>query len=326
MKRREFLLGVGLLVADPTIAQAQQRVRRIGILMPFPKSDHFSAFVQVFRQELLKLGWSESGNVQFDERWSTDNMDMVRADAASLVEEKPDVVFIVGDRVTKVFMNLTSSIPIVVGAVIDPIAVGAAESLARPGHNLTGFSLAESSMFGKMLEILKQIAPGISRVGMMYNPDNPVAASTYRRWFELNARQLGVQPVNLTVHDAAEIEHAIAGMAEQRDGGALLPPDLTTARYRTEVVTSMARYRVPAIYWGREFSDPGGLVIYGPDVLEMYRQSAGYVDRILRGEKPGDLPFQQPTAYRLLINLKTAKGLGLTVPPMLLASADEVIE
>ena len=188
MKRREFMLGISGLVACPiTMAQAQQkdRVRRVAMLMPFPKSDHFLAFVRVFRQELLKLGWSESHNVQFDERWSTDNMDMVRADAASLVEQKPDVVFIVGDRVTKVVMNLTSSIPIVVGGVTDPIAVGAAESLARPGRNLTGFSLAESSMFGKMLEILKQIAPDISRVGMMYSPDNSVAATTYRGWFEI---------------------------------------------------------------------------------------------------------------------------------------------
>ncbi|WP_051382665.1 ABC transporter substrate-binding protein [Bradyrhizobium sp. Tv2a-2] len=328
MKRREFMFGLGGLMACPTIAKAQQkeRMRRIGILMPFPKSDHYSGNVQVFRQELLKLGWSESGNVQFDERWSTDNMDMVRADAASLVEQKPDVIFIVGDRVTKVFMKLTNSIPIVVGGVSDPIAVGAAESLARPGHNVTGFSLTEASMFGKMLEILKQIAPGISRVGMMYNPDNSVAATAYRRWFELSAGQLGIQPVNLTVHDAAEIEHAIASIVEQRDGGVLLPPDLTTSRYRTEIVTSTARYGVPAIYWNREFSESGGLVIYGPDSLQMYRQSAGYVNRILRGEKPADLPFQQPTTYRLTINLKTAKGLGLTVPSVLLTSADEVIE
>jgi len=328
MKRREFMIGLGGLVACATIAQAQQkeRMRRIGVLMPFPKSEDFSVTVRVFRQELLKLGWSESDNVQFDERWSTDNMDVVRADAASLVEQKPDVIFTVGDRVTKVFMKLTSSIPIVVGAVSDPIAVGAAESLARPGHNVTGFSLTESSMFGKMLEILKQIDPGISRVGMMYNPDNSVAATAYRQWFELGASQLGIQPVNLTVHDAAEIEHAIAGIAEQRGGGVLLPPDLTTSRYRTEIVTSMARYGIPAIYWNREFSVRGGLVIYGPDLLEIYRQSAGYVNRILRGEKAGDLPFQQPTTYRLLINVKTAKGLGLTVPASLLVAADEVIE
>ena len=328
MRRREFMLGVSGLVACPMIAQAQQkeRMRQIGILMPFRQSDAaVQAFVRVFRQELLRLGWSEGGNVQIDERWSTDNMDVVRADAASLVELNPDVILILGDRVIPVFMKLTSSIPIVVGAVSDPIASGAAESLARPGHNVTGFSLIEFSMFGKMLEILKQIAPGISRVGMMYNPDNSVGV-TYRRWFESSAGQLGVQPINLPVHDAADIERAIAGMAEQPDGGILFPPDLTTSIHRTKVVTLMAHHRVPAIYFNSVFSEAGGLVIYGPNILEMFRQAAGYVDRILRGEKPGDLPFQQPTTYQLLINLKTAKAMGLTIPPTLLASADEVIE
>jgi len=328
MRRREFMLGVSGLVACPMIAQAQQkeRVRHIGILMPFLRSDAaVQAFVRVFRQELLRLGWSEGGNVQFDERWSTDNMDVVRADAANLVELKPDVILILGDRVIPVFMKLTSSIPIVVGAVSDPIASGAAESLARPGHNVTGFSLIEFSMFGKMLEILRHIAPGISRVGMMYNPDNSVGV-TYRRWFESSAGQLGVRPINLPIHDAADIERVIAGMAEQSDGGILFPPDLTTSIHRTQVVNLMARHRVPAIYFNSVFSEAGGLVIYGPSILEMFRQAAGYVDRILRGEKPGDLPFQQPTTYRLLINLKTAKAMGLTVPPTLLASADEVIE
>jgi putative tryptophan/tyrosine transport system substrate-binding protein len=328
MRRREFMLGVSGLVACPMIAQAQQkgRVRRIGILMPFPQSDAaVQARVRVFRQELLRLGWSEGGNVQFDERWSTDNMDVVRADAASLVETKPDVILISGDRAIPVLMKLTSAIPIVVGSTSDPIASGATESLARPGHNVTGFSLLEFSMFGKMLEILKQIAPGISRVGMMFNPDNSVGV-TYRRWFESSAGQLEVQPINLPIHDAASIERAIAGIAEQPNSGILSPPDVTTSTRRTQVVDLMARHRVPAIYSNSVFSEPGGLVIYSPDILEMFRQAAGYVDRILRGERPGDLPFQQPTTYRFLINLKTAKALGLTVPATLLAQADEVIE
>jgi putative ABC transport system substrate-binding protein len=328
MKRREFLGLVGGAAAWPVPAQAQQkeRVRRIGILMPFPKSDAaIQARVRAFRHELLTLGWSEGGNAQFDERWSTDNMDVVRADAASLVELKPDVILISGDRVIPVFTKLTSSIPIVVGATSDPIASGAAESLAHPGHNVTGFSLIEFSMFGKMLEILKLMAPGISRVGMIYNPDNSVGV-TYLRWFESSAGQLGVQPINLPIRDAAGIERAIAGMAEQPNGGILSPPDLTISIHRTQIVTLMARHRVPAIYSSPLFSEAGGLVIYGSDLLEMFRQAAGYVDRILRGEKPGDLPFQQPTTYRLLINLKTAKGLGLTVPATLLARADQVIE
>jgi putative ABC transport system substrate-binding protein len=329
MRRREFisLLG-GVTAAWPLTARAQQkeRVRRIGILMPFPKSDAvFQARVQVFRQELTRLGWSEGGNIQFDERWSTDNMDLVRADAASLVELNPDVILISGDRVVPVVMKLTRSIPIVVAGTSDPIASGAAESLGRPGRNVTGFSLIEFSMFGKMLEILKRIAPDISRVGMMYNPDNPVGA-TYLRWFEPSVRQFGIQPISLPVHDAASIERAIAGMAEEQKGGILSPPDLTTFIHRTQIVTLVARHRVPAIYTNPLFSEAGGLVTYGTDIAVGFRQSAGYVDRILRGEKAGELPFQQPTTYRLVINLKTAQSLGLDVPPTLLATADEVIE
>jgi putative tryptophan/tyrosine transport system substrate-binding protein len=329
MRRRDFITLIGGTAATwspPVWAQQKERVRRIGILMPLSKDD---ALIQtrfrVFRQELRRLGWSEGGNVQFDESWSTDNMDVVRADAARLVELNPDVILTTGDRVIPVFMKLTGSIPIVVATTSDPIASGAAESLARPGHNVTGFSLIEFSIFGKMLEILKLMAPGISRVGMIYNPDNPVGV-TYLRWFESSAGQLGVQPINLPIHDAAGIERAVAGMAEQPNGGILSPPDLTTVIHRTLIVTLVARHRVPAIYTNLLFSEAGGLVTYGSDILEIYRKAAGYVDRILRGEKPGDLPFQQPTTYVLRINLKAARELGLTVPATLLAQADEVIE
>jgi putative ABC transport system substrate-binding protein len=328
MRRREFITALGVAAAWSVAAEAQQkeRVRRIGMLMPFPQSDAVAqARIQVFRRELSRLGWSEGGNVQFDERWSTENMDAVRADAASLVELKPDVILISGDRVIPVFMKLTSLIPIVVGATTDPIASGAAESLARPGHNVTGFSLIEFSMFGKMLEILKLIAPSITHVGMIYNPDNPVGA-TYLRWFEPSARQLGLQPVDLPIRDVASIEHAVAGMAEQPSGGILAPPDLTTIRHRAQIVNLTERYRVPAIYTNRFFGEAGGLVTYGADDVDMFRQAAGYVDRILRGEKPGNLPFQQPTTYLLRINLKTAKALGLDMPATLVARADEVIE
>ena len=246
MKRRAFITLLGGAAAWPLAARAQQprQVRRIGILMPYPKSDSESqSYVRAFRQELARLGWSEGGNVQFDERWSTSNMDLVRADAANLVALNPDVIVIVGDRVIPILTKLTRSIPIVVALTSDPIASGAVESLARPGRNVTGFSLIEFSIFGKMLETLKKLAPGISRV---------------------------------SIYSA-----------------------LTAA---------------------------GGLVSYGPDRIAMFRQSASYVDRILRGEKPGDLPFQQPTIYRLVINLKAAKALDLTVPDTLLVAADEVIE
>jgi putative tryptophan/tyrosine transport system substrate-binding protein len=329
MKRREFItLLVGASVAWPLGARAQprERVRRIGILMPFPKVDaEIQTRVQAFRQELARQGWSEGSNVQFDERWSTDNMDLVRADAANLVALNPDVIVTAGDRVIPILTKLTRSIPIVVTATSDPIASGAAESLARPGGNVTGFSLIEFSMFGKMLEILKKLAPAISRVGMMYNPDNPVGAA-YFRSFEMIAGQLPVQPINLPIHDIADVERAIASLAGQPNSGVLCPPDLTISSLRTQVLALLARHRVPAIFTLSVFIAAGGLVSYGPDRLVMFRQSASYVARILRGEKPGDLPFQQPTIYRLVINLKTAKSLGLTVPDTLLAAADEVIE
>jgi len=251
-------------------------------------------------------------------------MDLVRAEAASLVALNPDVIVISGDRVIPILTKLTRSIPIV-AITSDPIASGAVESLARPGRNVTGFSLVEFSMFGKMLEILKRAAPDVSRVGMMYNPDNPVGAA-YVRSFEMTAGQLAVQPINVPIHDLADVERAIASLAEQPNGGVLFPPDLTIFSLRAQVSALTARHRVPAIYSSSVFAAVGGLVSYGSDIVVMFRQSAAYVDRILRGEKPGDLPFQQPTMYRLVINLKTATALGLTIPPTLLALADEVIE
>jgi putative tryptophan/tyrosine transport system substrate-binding protein len=331
MRRRDFITFFSsAAVAWPLGARAQQPsgMRRIGILMPFPKSDVGSqANVRAFRQELARLGWTEGGNVQFDEHWSTANMDLVRADAANLVALNPDVIVIVGDRVIPVLTKLTRSIPIVVASTSDPIAsgAGAVESLARPGHNVTGFSLIEFSIFGKMLEILKSIAPGISRVGMMYNPDNPVGAD-YLRAFETAAEQLAVQPINLPIHDLPDVERAIASLAEQPNGGVLFPPDLTILSLHAQVSALLARHRVPAVSIYSAFTAAGGLVSYGPDRDVLFRQSASYVDRILRGEKPGDLPFQQPTTYRLVINLKAAKALSLKIPETFLLRADEVIE
>jgi putative ABC transport system substrate-binding protein len=242
MRRRDFITGItGSAAAWPLAARGQQ-LRRIGILMPYPKSDAESqSYVRAFRQELARLGWSEGGNVQFDERWSTGNMDLVRADAANLVALNPDVIVIVGDRVIPILTKLTRSIAIVVALTSDPIASGAVESLARPGRNVTGFSLIEFSIFGKMLEILKRLAPGISRVGMMYNPDNPVGAA-YLRAFEMVAGPLAVQPINLPIHDLADIERAIASLAEQPNGGVLFPPDVTIFSLRAQVSALLARF------------------------------------------------------------------------------------
>jgi putative tryptophan/tyrosine transport system substrate-binding protein len=329
IKRRNFitLLG-GAAAAWPhaTRAQQLQGMRRVGILMPFPKTDNESEIrVRAFRQELAKLGWTEGKNVQFDERWTTDNMDRVRAEAASLMASKPDAVIAIGGRVIPVLMQLSRSIPIVVPTASDPVGVGWIESLARPCGNVTGFAFLELSMFGKMLETLKQIAPATVRVAFMYNPDNPNTVY-FRRSFETAIGPLAIEPAIVPIHELAEIERTLAGLADRGNAAVFFPPDVTLQALRADVVALVARHRLPAIYSDPAFPKMGGLAFYGADRLDLFRRSAGYVDRILRGEKPGDLPFQQPTKYQLILNLKTAKALGLEVPPTLLALADEVIE
>ncbi len=328
MKRRDFIAGLGTAAVWPLSAQPQQggRVRLVGMLLPFPENNTvMQANVRVLREELAKLGWSAGGNIKFDERWTTDNMDLVRASAASLVELKPDVIFSVGDRVVPVLEQLTNSIPIVALAS-DHVGSGFVESLARPGGNITGLSVIEFSVIGKMLEILKRIAPGISHAGIIYNPDNPVGA-IYSRTFEAMANQLAVQPIDLPVHGIADIGRAIGSLATQRDGGFLVPPDLTISTLRAEVTALAARQAVPAIYSHRGYVQAGGLVSYGAEFgAEFFQRAASYVDRVLRGAKPADLPIQQPTKYRLDINLKAAKALGLEIPPSVLAMADGVIE
>jgi putative tryptophan/tyrosine transport system substrate-binding protein len=281
--------------------------------------------VQALREELRNRGWTAGGNVQFDERWTSDNMDLIRAAAANLLELKPDVVVAVGGRVIPVLMQLTRSIPIIVPGGSNPVQRGWAESLARPGGNVTGFSGSELSIVGKMLQTLKEIAPSISRVAMIYNPDNPGAALVARS-FEVSARSLAVQPIITRVHGLADIERAIAALAEQPGSGIFFPGDLTVQGLSEQTVAIVARHHLPAIYSERAFVTIGGLVYYGADRIDLFRRAASYVDRVLRGEKAGDLPYQLPTKYELVINLKTAKALGLEVPPKLLFTADEVIE
>jgi putative tryptophan/tyrosine transport system substrate-binding protein len=329
MRRRDFITLFGGAAAGlPLVARAQQagRIRRIGILMPYPPSDtEWQSRVGAFRQELQRLGWTRGGNIEFDERWTTDNMDLVRTNAANLVELKPDAIVAVGGRVIPVLMQLTRSVPIVIPGAGDPVRNGYVESLARPGGNVTGFATMEFSVFGKILETLKQIAPRTSRIVMIYNPDNPNTV-LYQRVFGSFASPLSFQPINAPIHNIADIERAIKAMAEQPNGGVFFVPDLTTFALRDQITAIVARLRVPAIYTDRIFVTSGGLVSYDADRIEIFRRTASYVDRVLRGEKPGDLPFQQPTKYQLTINLKTAKALGLSVPTSLLAGADEVIE
>jgi putative tryptophan/tyrosine transport system substrate-binding protein len=327
MRRREVitLLG-GAAAAWPVAVRAQPRPKRIGILMPFPPTDAESrSRVDALRQELQRLGWTAGGNIEFDERWTTDNMDLVRANAANLVELKPDVIVAISGRVIPVLLKLTRTIPIVVPGSADPVGTGYVESLARPGGNITGFTLMEFSMFGKLLDLLKQLAPGTVRVGLVFNPDNPNAA-LYAREVTTFAHPLGIEPVVFPIHGLADIERATATLAEKPNSAVLFPGDITIQAMAAQVVELVRQRRLPTIYTDLVYVRRGGLAVYGVDRVDIFRRAAGYVDRILRGEKPGDLPFQLATKYLFIINLKTATALGLDVPPALLASADEVIE
>jgi putative tryptophan/tyrosine transport system substrate-binding protein len=310
-------------------AQQGERMRRVGIVMPFAKGDsEGEARIRAFKQELAKLGWTDGGNVQFDERWPADNMDLVRSHAASLVASNPDIIVVSGGRIVPVLMRLTRSIPMVLPGASDPVGVGWAQSLARPGGNVTGFTGFELSTLGKSLEILKQIAPAVVRVALIYNPDNPNNPNSvhYRRISEGASARLAIETVDHPIHGLADIDRAVASLADRGNSGIFFLPDITTNALRDDVVALVARRRVPAIYSDSFFVKIGGLAFYGPDRTDLFRRSAGYVDRILRGEKPGDLPFQQPTKYELMINRTAAEALSLELSPALLALADEVIE
>jgi putative tryptophan/tyrosine transport system substrate-binding protein len=328
LRRRQFTGLLGGAAAWPVVARAQQlgRMWRIGIVMPFAKSDsEGEARIRAFKQELAKLGWTVGGNIQFDERWPADNMDLVRSHAASLVASNPDIIIASGGRIVPVLMRLTHSIPMVLPGASDPVGVGWAQSLARPGGNVTGFTGFELSMLGKSLEILKQIAPAVVRVALIYNPDNPNSVH-YRRISEGASARLAIEAVDHPIHGLADIDRAVASLADRSNSGIFFLPDITTNALRDDVVALVARRRLPAIYSDSFFVKIGGLAFYGPDRTDLFRRSAGYVDRILRGKKAADLPFEQPTKYELMINRKAAKALGLELSPALLALADEVIE
>jgi putative ABC transport system substrate-binding protein len=251
-------------------------------------------------------------------------MDLIRTAAANLAELTPDAILAIG-RVIPVLMEATRTVPIVVPGGADPVERGWIKSLARPGGNITGFALLELSVTGKMLQTLKELAPNVAHVAMLYNPDN-VGATLYVRSFEAAAPPLGVQAILSPIHSLADIERAVVAVAAQPNGGIFAPPDATIASLMEQTVALITRHRLPAVYSERFAIAHGGLAFYGVDRIELYRGAASYVDRILRGEKPGDLPYQQPTKYELVINLKAAAALGLEIPPRLLFTADEVIE
>jgi putative tryptophan/tyrosine transport system substrate-binding protein len=330
MRRREFMGLVGSAAAWPVVARARQpdRVRRIGVLTSFDENDpEAKAYLSEFTKGLGELGWNDDRNVRMDVRWAAGSVDRARMYAKELVDLQPDVILAESTPQTAALQRETRMIPVVFVNVSDPVGSGFIAGLAHPEGNFTGLIPYEPSLGGKWLELLTDIAPGIKRVTAMFNPDTaPYAISYYLPSLETAARLLKVEPIVALVHGDAEIESAITALGREPGGGLVAISDSFTFVHRAQIILQTARNDVPAVYWRSAFVRGGGLLSYGPDNLNIFRRSAVYVDRILRGAKPADLPVQQPTKFELAVNLKTAKTLGLTVPPALFARADEVIE
>jgi ABC-type uncharacterized transport system substrate-binding protein len=327
VNRRQFitLLG-GAAAAWPLAARAQERVRRIGIILPAAADDaQFQARVGAFHQGLALLGWTIGRNVRIDTRWATTNAAEIRRHAAELAALAPDVILAHGAAIVGPLLEATRTVPIVFPVAADPVGAGFVDSLAQPGGNATGFLVFEYSLSGKWLELLKEIAPGVTRAAVLRDPSTPTGIGQFGVIQAVApSLRMEVNPVN--VRDAGEIERAVAAFARSSNGGLIVPASGSAQRHRDLIITLAARHKLPAVYWEGLFVAAGGLISYGPNEVEQYRQAAGYVDRILKGEKPGDLPVQAPTKYELVINLKTAKALGLEIPSSVLARADEVIE
>ena len=331
MKRREFiaLLG-GTAVAWPLAAGAQQsaRMRRIGVLMGFPESDpEAQAYIAAFREGLQKLGWTEGRNVRIDTRWATPaDADSMQLFAKELVALQPDLILSNTTPTTAVLLQQTRTIPIVFAMVVDPVGSGFVATFPRPGGNATGFAVTEGSLGGKWLELLKEIAPRVARVAIPFNLATAPYAEIYLNPFKAAAASFAVEAIAAPVRDRSEFESVVAAQAREPNGGLIVIPDSFTDAHRVEIISLAARYRLPAVYFHRSFATLGGLLSYGVDLTDNFPRAATYADRILKGENPANLPVQAPTKYVLTINLKTAKALGLDVPPLLQQRADEVIE
>jgi putative ABC transport system substrate-binding protein len=328
MQRREFIGLLGGAVAWPMAARAQQgeRMRRVGILLPAAADDAvWQARVGAFQQGLALLGWTIGRNVRIETRWATTNATELRRQAAELVVLAPDVILSAGTSPVGPLLQATRTVPIVFVHVIDPVGTGTVDSLARPGGNATGFSNMEYSLSGKWLELLKEIAPGVRRAAVLRDATQGFATSQFAA-IQAVAPSLRVEVNPVDMRDAGEIERAVAAFARSPNGGLIVTASGSGIRHRNLIITLATRHKLPAVYFDRVFVAAGGLVSYGADLIEEYRLASGYIDRILKGEKAADLPVQAPTKYETVINLKTAKALGLTVPPSLLARADEVIE
>jgi putative ABC transport system substrate-binding protein len=326
LRRREFIAGLGGAVAWPVAGRAQQggRVRRIGVLWPGDENDPlWKTYLSALTQALADLGRIDGRNVRMDVRWY--DINRARALAQELVGLQPDIIVALGATATVALQRETRTIPIVFANVPEPVATGIVPRLNQPGGNVTGFALLETSLGGKWLELLSEIAPGLKRAAIMFNPD-AVSASIYMPSFETAARSLKVEQIIAPVHSDGEIETAIIALGREPGGGLVVLPNVLAPPHRELIISAAARNNVPAVYAASFAVREGGLLSYGPDQVDTWRQAATYVDRILRGEKPGDLPVQFPTKFEMIVNLKTAKALGLAVPPSILLRATEVVE
>jgi putative ABC transport system substrate-binding protein len=331
LSRRKFIRTVSAsLFAAPLAVRAQQadRLQRVGLLIPFAESDvEARTQIAAFLGVLATLGWDDGRNVRIDYRWAAQDMARIRASAKELVELQPDVILSRTTPVTAALLKETRTIPIVFVVVSDPVGDGFVASVSRPGGNVTGFTNVDASLGGKWLQLLKEIAPRVKRIAFMFDSRMaPGGGVFYRRLIEEAAPSIGVQVIETVVHDVTDIKRAIERFGREPNGGLVVLPDVTTVRHRRTTMSLAAHHRLPAIYPTDYFTKEGGLISYGADYLDLYRKSASYVDRILRGAKPAELPVQGPTKFQLAINLGTAKALGLTVPPALLLRADQVVE
>jgi putative tryptophan/tyrosine transport system substrate-binding protein len=327
--RREFiaLLG-GAAAAWPMAARAQQSMRRIGVLMGYPENDpEAQAFIAAFRDVLQKFGWVRGRNIGIDIRWAKPaDADLMQRFAKELVASQPDLILSSTTPTTAALLRETRAIPIVFVIVADPVGSGFVASFPKPGGNVTGFVVSEGSLPGKWLGLLKEIAPRVNRVAFVFNPATAAFAEFYLNPFKATAGSFGVKAITAPVQDTSELESVVAAQAGEPNGSIIVMPDSFTTAHREQITSLAARYRLPAVYPYRFHTEIGGLLSYGIDPADNFPRAAGYADRILKGEKPADLPVQAPTKYELVINLKTARALGITVPDTLLARADEVIE
>jgi putative tryptophan/tyrosine transport system substrate-binding protein len=330
MRRRDFITLLGGTVIWPFSARAQQseRMRRIGLLMAHPDNDpEFHAYVTAFQDGLQKLGWTEGRNIRIDARWGAlDDAEARQQSAKELVALQPDLIVTQNTPPTASMLQQTRTIPIIFVVVADPVGSRFVESLARPGGNATGFTIMEPTTTGKWLELLKEIAPSVNRAVFLFNPATTPYSEIYVKPFKAAAASLGLEAVLARVRDVAELDTALATQGRELNCGLVVMPDGFLNVHRAEVISLAARYHLPAIYPWRFFAEEGGLVSYGSDQRDLFRLAANYVDRVLKGEKPSELPVQAPVKYELVINLKAAKALGLTVPRALLAGADATIE